>query len=103
MRNFMNIVTESIITEAADPAVVERFIEALDSLSLDPYAYSGRGMYGEQCVAINCHDVSDMWDIAMKAAHEGIDVTAPAVDNMGMGVVLYWRSMKWPEDGSTNY
>ena len=69
-------------------------------------AYSGRGMYGESCLAITDKDF--MEDIIMEAARAMKDnemteqqfrhlvgvVINPHTDSLGRGEIYYWRRIK---------
>lgn len=75
--------------------------------------YSGRGMFGRQCVAIDETEngvpvlVQDLMTMAGALALYGVgtydvdhdtmlDVLADAeTDNMGIGIVVYWPSIAW--------
>ena len=80
---------------------VKKFIEALEDAGYDPKPYSGRGMFGKQCVSVSEEDVT-AWDIAhglwyLVPEDEHLDVPEPRQDSMGLGIVLYWPSYEWPE------
>lgn len=80
-------------------------LAALISLHADgeienqPYAYSGRYMYGAHCVAINLDNAGELFMLgAMLAKHE-VDPEIPNTDSMGRGIVAYWpREVISPED-----
>lgn len=85
-----------------DEKQVKGLIEALESYGYDPQSYSGRGMYGKECVSV--HDGS-IWDIAKDLFSEGEDgafnsLPEPRQDQLGLGVVLYWPSYEWPKDAA---
>jgi hypothetical protein len=73
-------------------------------LSLEPpRSYSGRGMYGEQCVSV---DVSNLGALIAFGAELGwqskftnaeIDEIARGVrsDSMGRDIVVYWPGLPW--------
>lgn len=76
-------------------------ITALEDAGYEPRSYSGRGMYGKECVAISGEDVS-AWDVARalwfnNLDEEDMDVPEPRQDQMGLGTVLYWPSYRWPQ------
>ena len=75
-------------------------IEALTG-EFDVRAYSGRGMYGQQCVGVDTNSYGDLMRIATLLVGAGIDPhdvaglgDALRTDSMGMGVILYWPSLK---------
>jgi hypothetical protein len=81
---------------------VKQFIEALEQSGFEPSAYSGRGMYGKQCVSINGDDVS-AWEVARclwynNFEEDDLNIPEPRQDQLGLGIVLYWPSYDWPKD-----
>lgn len=70
---------------------------SLETLGYKPYSYSGRSMYGKKCLAVNLDSAIDMWDLAQALALDNIEISAPELDSMGRGIVVYWPSIKWEE------
>jgi hypothetical protein len=68
-------------------------IDAIVNRELVPFAYSGRFMYGQDCVACVVDEGSDM---------EGLPKEGAIVDNMGKGYVVYWSRAEWT-DGVQEY
>ena len=60
-------------------------------------SYSGRGMYGKQCVSVDLDSDGDLWDLAVALARRGIEPGGPSTDSMGRGIVAYWPRIAWPE------
>lgn len=66
-------------------------------------SYSGRGMYGRQCVAISGEYINPFVVallLAERAPLHGIDVIdipVPDTDSLGRGIVVYWPQVEWPE------
>lgn len=64
-------------------------------------SYSGRGMYGRQCVAISGDSIDPFHLALMIAAHRYdfsiYDIPLPDTDSLGRGVVVYWPQIDWPE------
>lgn len=57
--------------------------------------YSGRGMYGDQCVGVVVESLArGLWDLG---AEFGDELPAPSIDNMGTDYILYWPNWKWDE------
>ena len=79
----------------------QEFVNLIASAGFRPTSYSGRGMFGKRCVSVNLdRNEETAFAAAVINATQTRDV--PAVmrvisdhckDSMGMGVVLYWRSM----------
>lgn len=77
---------------------VQNFIEALEDSGFEPRKYSGRGMFGKECVAVSGKDVSE-WEVARALSYiEDFDIPEPRQDQLGLGIVLYWPSYEWPEE-----
>lgn len=78
------------------------FIAALNNAGYEPRSYSGRGMYGDSCVAIVTDDHPFKVGIMVMAAlYDGFDtwkLENVESDSMGRSTVLYWPSVKWPDD-----
>ena len=68
-------------------------VDAIVNRELVPFAYSGRFMYGQDCVACVVDEGSDMEDLPKEGA---------TVDNMGKGYVVYWTRAEWT-DGVQEY
>lgn len=77
----------------------------------EPYSYSGRGMYGEQCVAVTVQPDRVLSAGLMVLAELTSDIDDDAVhdmlfavqnlmagaltDSMGLDTVVYWPRMEW--------
>ena len=70
----------------------------LNEMNYDPYSYSGRGMYGKTCVAINLDNDAQLWDLAFELGKKSEYFPAPKTDSMGKGIVVYWPSIQWEEE-----
>jgi len=86
---------------------VDDFIERLALNDLVPYSYSGRGMYGRNCVGVNVESVGDILAGVYAVGYDcGQDDDGPDFawflertcwDQMGLGWVYYWPDAEWPE------
>ena len=90
---------------------IQEFVNLIASAGYRPKSYSGRGMFGKRCVSVNL-DRNEETAFAANVIQVAQTRDVPAVmrviadhskDSMGMGVVLYWRSMsadgvKFPDD-----
>jgi len=88
----------------------KELIELIKAAECKPYAYSGRGMFGRQCIAFNtdmssivalativqvaCDVYDDVGDI--REAAEAIENAQS--DGMGMNSVIYFPAYEWIED-----
>lgn len=60
-----------------------------------PYNYSGRGMYGKSCLAVNVDIHAQAWELAFVIGQVALGIgeescPSPKYDTMGYGLVLYW-------------
>ncbi len=77
----------------------DELIEALEDAGFyDHRPYSGRGMFGAECVGLDLEGEGDLWNVAYALGKSGADIKAPRVDSMGRGIIAYWPSVKWPEN-----
>ncbi len=54
--------------------------------------YSGRGMYGKECVGVIC---SDPMSLCLVLGREGFDVDlTPRMDNMGRDMIVYFPDLQ---------
>jgi hypothetical protein len=69
---------------------VQKIIDKLTAAGLEPYSYSGRGMFGAECVGVTLDGIGD-------GTAQRIVGSAPHTDSMGKQIVAYWPSLSWPE------
>jgi hypothetical protein len=64
-------------------------------------SYSGRGMYGKECLAVTADDgLAALQLIAWEAGKQGIEMPRHIrQDSMGLGVVLYWPEVDFKTTG----
>lgn len=87
------------------------FIKLLEDAGLEPRSYSGRGMYGKECVGVSTGDViKTIVDIARESLYlledgsdrdtqEVLDILEDSsTDQLGLNSILYWRDMEWIEE-----
>lgn len=86
------------------------FLDLLDQLARnghcsEPRPYSGRAMYGKQCVSISGDYCLSEWEIALQIGYlarcfgiDARDIGTPHTDSLGRGTVIYWPRYEWPED-----
>jgi len=87
----------------------EKFLDLLDQLEscgliTAPRPYSGRAMYGKQCVAVSGEETSE-WHLAIQMASwassydiEMLDLPAPRTEQLGRSFIMYWPQYEWPEE-----
>jgi hypothetical protein len=64
--------------------------------------YSGRGMYGDECIGITLENASEFSVALLKIYDEDPDLGTllakkQALDAMGLGVIIYFPGVKAPE------
>jgi hypothetical protein len=76
------------------------FLAALANTEYEPRTYSGRGMYGKQCVGVCIESAGDAFLMGARLALElGEEPPVPCVDSMGRGLIAYWPSIEMEEVG----
>ena len=70
--------------------------KVFDGSDFEPFAYSGRGMYGKYCLAFRVSDlasfiaeiVANVQDGTLRVDHD--DIRSMKVDNLGRDTVVYF-------------
>jgi hypothetical protein len=92
----------------------KRFVEILRAVidnsgdcDVKVRSYSGRGMYGEQCVGVDTDGGDFGYGIVAAAMIEAADdderealalaFSKTRTDGMGRGIIVYWPDVAWPE------
>lgn len=75
----------------------EQLITLLKRLGHSPRSYSGRGMYGRQCVGIDLELYDGLWNLAREIGAEGVQLEMPDTDNLGRDIIAYWPRFEWPD------
>ena len=62
-------------------------------------SYSGRGMYGQECLGIDMDSMADAFRFALMVQDEDLSVALsnPCFDSMGMGIIVYFPNVEAPE------
>lgn len=85
----------------------KEFIEFFENADFNVRRYSGRNMFGTQCVGIEVDSlaslageiaeiVADIDDEDLRHEFAGI-IKRMRTDQMGLAYIAYFPSMKWPE------
>ena len=61
-------------------------VDAIANRELSPFAYSGRQMYGQDCVACIVAKGSNL---------DGLPKAGATIDSMGLDYVVYWPNAEW--------
>ncbi len=86
----------------------DKFLKLFEDTDFTPVSYSGRCMYGTQCVSVDLGSSSGyglVAELMLKAQDlESFDqedlveiFRETRQDQMGLGIVVYWPNLYWPE------
>ena len=86
----------------------QQLVDIIEDAGYEADSYSGRCMYGAECVSIFTDDSEFEVATMMAAAAQRLgcfdEWTEVACrtkrDLMGLGIVLYWPSVAWPEEAT---
>ena len=69
--------------------------QVADEFGVDAREYSGRGMYGAYCWAIDCgrYEEGEIAERTVQLGRRGA-----AFDSLGMGSIVYWPSVKFEDE-----
>jgi hypothetical protein len=70
------------------------------SAGYEARSYSGRGMYGKECVGVTCDNQADLlFDMMDHASRTQIkQLKGCMTDSMGRSIIVYWPNIEWSED-----
>lgn len=62
-------------------------------------SYSGRSMYGKQCLGIDMESMTDAFRFALMVEDDALCLafSDPVFDNMGRGIIVYFPDVEVPE------
>ena len=71
----------------------------LDDLGAEMRPYSGRGMFGKECLGIDLDDLADAFRLALLISDDDLAAALmfPHFDSMGKGIILYFPDVEVPE------
>ncbi len=95
---------------ANDKTTFQTITETLDDMGIEYRSYSGRGMYGAECLGIDC-DRGDAASIPAKLvlelmaadereAAETVAMARIRTDSMGLGQIVYFEDITWERSTS---
>ena len=77
------------------------YIDAIEAAGFRPRSYSGRFMYGKQCLAVALNSPSDLFGIGMEVGSQHPEGWNPdrelRTDSLGSGIIAYWPDIDLPE------
>lgn len=71
-----------------------------------PRSYSGRAMYGSDCIGITLSDSNEIFKLGVELGRilengtmfpdlGEVHLPRMQTDSMGLGIIVYWPGMKW--------
>ena len=83
---------------------------AIENSDYEARSYSGRGMYGRNCLGITCENpLSCILDILFNADSNTVEDVIELLrkdcrqDNMGLDMIVYFPNIKWDEYEAADY
>jgi hypothetical protein len=82
------------------PAEVSALLDNLNDAGYSVSSYSGRAMYGKRCVGVKLDRSQDPFELGIQMGiylGEEAKKLGYRTDSMGMGSVVYFPDLAWPE------
>lgn len=83
----------------------EQIREAFENAGYEPRSYSGRGMYGKECLGVVCSDpITAILETLQAVEDEATlrdlisDLFDPSEDSMGRDSIVYWTRIVWEDE-----
>lgn len=80
----------------------------IENAGLEPRSYSGRGMFGDKCLGVNCDNPLEMFAEILESddldpLSDALDTVTHAMrkattDSMGRGQIIYWPTIPYVSD-----
>lgn len=82
--------------------VTQRLVRVLSDLAdFNVRAYSGRFMFGKECLAVSCRCHTDLIMLLAEEDPELLKTLGkPTLDDLGKGVICYWPQVAAPDEDS---
>ena len=76
---------------------IQNLVSDIDGAELR--SYSGRSMYGKQCLGIDMESMTDAFRFALSVEDSDLiyKLSQPVFDNMGRGIIVYFPNVEAPE------
>jgi hypothetical protein len=87
--------TTTLTTEQVEE--IQNLVSDIDDAVLR--SYSGRNMYGKQCLGIDMESMTDAFRFALSVQDSDLiyRLSQPVFDNMGRGIIVYFPNVEAPE------
>lgn len=87
----------------------KKLIEVIESANYEARSYSGRGMYGRECVGIELRQGTSQFGVGVAVANMALTLgyedlaedlmdLRVASDSMGLDTIVYFPNVAWPKD-----
>ena len=76
---------------------IQSLVSDIDDAELR--SYSGRNMYGKECLGIDMESMTDAFRFALSVQDSDLAfiLSRPVFDNMGRGIIVYFPNVEAPE------
>ena len=76
---------------------IQSLVSDIDGAELR--SYSGRNMYGKECLGIDMESMTDAFRFALSVEDSDLiyKLSQPVFDNMGRGIIVYFPNVEAPE------
>ena len=76
---------------------IQSLVSDIDDAELR--SYSGRNMYGKECLGIDMESMTDAFRFALSVQDSDLAyiLSQPVFDNMGRGIIVYFPDVEAPE------
>lgn len=68
-----------------------KVLKKLRDNDYEPRSYSGRAMYGKECIGLSLPDRHGLDNLKKLVG------SMPRMDSLGMGIIVYWPEFEWPK------
>jgi hypothetical protein len=74
--------------------------EFLEDYNFECRSYSGRGMYGRECLGVVVDTMTEMFGLVYDAGAQGVPLGTYSMhwDSMGTSTIFYWPGVEFVED-----
>lgn len=84
-----------------DAATSMKVIDALRANRYRPRSYSGRGMFGKQCIGVTVSRTTQAMVNVCRLVDDAAntpDGCGVETDALGLDTIVYWPNLPWPDD-----
>lgn len=74
---------------------IEEVKKALQFAGYEPRRYSGRGMFGKECLGVSVNQPGEIFRLGGILAEHVEDMGPPQFDSLGYDWIVYWREVPY--------